>query len=183
MSNFSDSALKVIKAVAPGIATALGGPLAGLAVSTLGKSIWGDTANDKTSDDIATAVLSGREDVLLAIKKAENDFQISLKALDVDLEKIAVGDRDSARKREVDSHDSATLQILSAVIIVSFLGMVYMVLGGFVNGLTDPVLVGIIGTLIGYVSAKADQVVSYYFGSSNGSARKSADIANVLRDK
>jgi|GEM_PF-4281121 len=34
-------------------------------------------------------------------------------------------------------------------------------------------------TLIGYVSAKAEQVVSYYFGSSAGSSRKDALLAQA----
>jgi hypothetical protein len=46
--------------------------------------------------------------------------------------------------------------------------------------LTDPAVVGIIGTLIGYVSAKADQVVSYYFGSSSGSKDKTAAMSDAL---
>jgi hypothetical protein len=46
--------------------------------------------------------------------------------------------------------------------------------------MTDPAIVGIIGTLIGYVSAKADQVVSYYFGSSSGSKDKTQAMSDAL---
>ena len=35
----------------------------------------------------------------------------------------------------------------------------------------------VIGTLIGYVSAKAEQVIAYYFGSSAGSKAKTDIMA------
>jgi hypothetical protein len=38
-----------------------------------------------------------------------------------------------------------------------------------------------VGTLIGYASAKADQVVSYYFGSSAGSDRKNVLIDRMMK--
>jgi hypothetical protein len=46
--------------------------------------------------------------------------------------------------------------------------------------MTDPAIVGSIGTLIGYVSAKADQVVSYYFGSSSGSKEKTQAMTDAM---
>jgi hypothetical protein len=63
----------------------------------------------------------------------------------------------------------ATPRWLAGIIVGGFLGMVWYVLSGKAAGM--------IGTLIGYVSAKADQVVSYYFGSSAGSAEKNALFA------
>ena len=38
-----------------------------------------------------------------------------------------------------------------------------------ISTIVDPTVIGLIGTLIGYVSAKADMVIAYYFGSSSGS--------------
>lgn len=35
------------------------------------------------------------------------------------------------------------------------------------------------GTVIGYLSAKAEQVVAYYFGSTAGSAKKSELLAQA----
>lgn len=91
---------------------------------------------------------------------------------EIERERIAAGDRASAREREVKTADSWTPRGLAALVVGGFLFAVYMVLAGRVPGLNDPVIAGMVGTLIGYASAKADQVVSYYFGSSAGSARK-----------
>jgi len=59
----------------------------------------------------------------------------------------------------------------------------FYILSGNVKGLTDPVTVGMIGTLIGYASAKADQVVSYYFGSSASSAKKTEAMSEALSNQ
>jgi hypothetical protein len=53
------------------------------------------------------------------------------------------------------------------LVLMGFFFIVSLVLSGYAKG--DPTL---IGAVVGYVSAKAEQVVGYYFGSSSGSARK-----------
>jgi hypothetical protein len=165
----------LVRTVAPGLATALGGPLAGAAVQTISTAVLGKP--DGTEEEVAVAVASGGADALLKLKEAENAFTIKMKELGVDLEKVHAGDRNSAREREVKTGDVWTPRILAATIIGGFLAMVASVLLGKVTGITDPVAAGMIGTLIGYVSAKADQVVSYYFGSSAGSAAKTDLLA------
>ena len=165
----------LVRTVAPGLATALGGPLAGAAVQTISSAVLGKP--DGTEEEVAVAVASGGADALLKLKEAENTFAIKMKELGVDLEKVHSGDRASARDREVKTGDRATPRVLAFVIVGGFLSMVASVLLGKVSGITDPVAAGMIGTLIGYVSAKADQVISYYFGSSSGSAEKTALLA------
>ena len=160
----------VVGSVAPALATALGGPLAGVAVSAISKTLLGK--EKATEAEIATALSTGGTEALLKLKELDKQFEVRMRELDIDLEKIAQADRASAREREVKSSDKATPRILAAVVVGGFLGTVYMVLSGYVDGLKDPTIAGVVGTLIGYVSAKADQVVSYYFGSSAGSAAK-----------
>jgi len=99
-----------------------------------------------------------------------------MKELDVDLERIAAGDRAGARKREQSVGGWAN-PVLAGFVVAGFFASVYAVLGGFV--VADTVNAGMIGTLVGYVSAKADQVVSYYFGSSSGSKSKDGLIAGM----
>ena len=54
----------------------------------------------------------------------------------------------------------------------AFIAMVGATLAGFAK--VESVLAG---TLVGYLSAKCEQVLAYYFGSSKGSEQKSALLA------
>jgi hypothetical protein len=166
---------KLVGAVAPTVATALGGPLAGAAVGALSQALLDKP--DGSESDVAAAIMAGGPDALAKLKEAERAFIVRMRELDIDVERIHQADRASARERESSTGDRATPRVLAFVIVGGFLSMVASVLLGKVTGITDPTAAGMIGTLIGYVSAKADQVVSYYFGSSSGSAEKTALLA------
>lgn len=166
---------KLVRTVAPGLATALGGPLWGAAVQSISQATLGRP--DGSEEEVAAAVIAGGAEGLAKLKEAEQAFTIRMTELGIDLEKVHQADRSSARERESKTGDSWTPRVLAATIVGGFLAMVAAVLLGKVTGITDPVAAGMIGTLIGYVSAKADQVVSYYFGSSAGSAAKTEIMA------
>jgi hypothetical protein len=166
--------MRIIGAVAPSLATAVGGPIGGMAVKFITDAMG--IPSDSSKDDIAKAINNATPDQLVALKKAENDFTVRMKELDIDLERIASGDRDSARRRESQVRDWMP-RILAFVIVAGFMGTVFMVLLGYVEGMKDPLMATTVGTLIGFVSAKAEQVIAYYFGSSNSSQQKTALLA------
>ena len=165
----------LVATVAPTLATALGGPLAGVAAAAISDAVLGRP--DGNEAEIATALSVGGTDALLKLKQAEQAFVVKMRELDIEVERVHQADRASAREREARTGDRWTPRVLATVVIGGFLGTVYMVLSGYVDGLRDATIAGVVGTLIGYVSAKADQVVSYYFGSSAGSAAKTALMA------
>lgn len=155
----------IVGTVAPAIATALGGPLAGLGVSAIGKALGlGDSASE---DEVAAAVGKASPEQLVALKKANLDFLARMKELDVDLERIAMTDRASARKREAATGDSWTPRILAVLVIGLFGFCVWWAFTDHIAAM-NAAQIGIIGGVIGYASAKADTVVGYYFGSSVG---------------
>jgi hypothetical protein len=166
--------MRIIGAVAPSLATAVGGPIGGMAVKFITDALG--IPSDSSKDDIAKAINNATPDQLVALKKAENDFTVRMKELDIDLERIASSDRDSARRRESQVRDWMP-RILAFVIVAGFMGTVFMVLLGYVEGMKDPLMATTVGTLIGFVSAKAEQVIAYYFGSSNSSQQKTALLA------
>jgi len=152
----------------------VGGPIGGMAVKFITDALG--IPSDSSKDDIAKAINNATPDQLVALKKAENDFTVRMKELDIDLERIASSDRDSARRRESQVRDWMP-RILAFVIVAGFMGTVFMVLLGYVEGMKDPLMATTVGTLIGFVSAKAEQVIAYYFGSSNSSQQKTALLA------
>jgi len=165
----------LVKTLAPTLGTALGGPLAGAAASAVAKAVLGK--DEATSDELSKALQSATPEQLAAIREADQAFAAKMKELDIDLEQIHANDRDSARRREVDARDSWTPRTLAAVVVVGFFACVGFVLAGKVqiNGEAGV----LIGSLLGYVSAKADQVCSFYYGSTAGSQAKTALLAKA----
>lgn len=155
---------KLIQNVAPTIATALGGPVAGMAVRALSTALLGHP--DGSEDDINAALSAATPDQIAAIKKIDADFKVQMKSLDIDLVQIAEMDRESARRMQMENK-SVLVPGLAAIIISAFVGVTIFTLMGYAK-----IESAMAGTLIGYLSAKAELVLSFYFGSSSGSERK-----------
>ncbi len=168
----------LIGTVAPWIATALTGPLGGLAVGAAADALG---LSDKTESAIKQAISGVTPEQMLALKNADQAFQIRMQELGFQeiqaLAQIAFQDRDSARKRESTVGDK-TNRNLAYTIIAAFIAMAIGTLMGWAKA--DSVLAG---TIIGYLSAKAEQVLSYYFGSTSGSAEKSRLLAQSTPPK
>lgn len=163
---------QIISTLAPTVASALLGPLGGMAVSALG-SIMGIDA--PTQDKISKAITSGQmtPEHVAEIRKLELQFQADEKERGFRYAELEFKDRDSARKREVDTGDT-TNRRLAFIIVGAFIAMVGCTLAGWAK--VDSVLAG---TLIGYLSAKCEQVLAYYFGSSQGSKDKTNLLAQA----
>jgi hypothetical protein len=131
---------------------------------------------DSSEKDVAKAMASATPDQLLKLKQADQDFAVRMRELDIDLEKIAASDRDSARRREAQVRDWMP-RVLAFVVVAGFMATVFLVLLGLVDGMKDPLMATTVGTLIGFVSAKAEQVIAYYFGSSSSSQQKTQLLA------
>ena len=164
-----DQLLNLVRTVAPSIASDVGGPLAGMATRAISEALLGKP--DGTEQEMAEAAAKATPDQLLALKKAEQDFAVRMRELDIDLERLSNDDRASAREREVKVGDWMP-RILAFVIVAGFMLTVFLVLLGHVECMKDPLMATTVGTLIGFVSAKCEQVVAYYFGSSAGSKAK-----------
>lgn len=163
-----------IGTVAPWIAGTLGTPVAGVAVKAI-CDLFGLNSSTATPDDVTAALAGATPEQLLALKQADQKHQEFMVQIGYDhLDKLAAidaGDRDSARKREMTVQDW-TPRILAYTIVIAFVVMVAATLGGLSK--VDSVLAG---TLVGYLSAKCEQVIAYYFGSSRGSDRKTELMA------
>lgn len=153
--------INLLKQYAPALATVAGGPLAGLVVSQIAQKL-----GVEASPSAVTAAIQA--DPQCAIKLAE---------IDADQFKTEVEDRKSAREMQTATR-SYFVPTLGFFIVASFIGVVVASLLGL--AVADSVLAG---TLIGYLSGKAEQVISFYFGSSHGSQSKDELLFNSTPKK
>jgi hypothetical protein len=125
----------------------------------------------------------------MELMKMQQKGELAKMANDTELAKIYAADLDSARKRESEivTSDKAPLinkiitpVLASAVLLMTF-GLFSIVL--FDNGDIDPSRKDILIYVLGVLSAIATQIVSYYFGSSQGSAAKNSAIDKMLEKK
>lgn len=165
----------IVKSVAPMVATAFGGPFAGMAVREVSKAVLG--RDDGTEDDIAQVLMGGDPEALLKLKEAEQNFKLRMKELSLKEEQLHQEDRSSARAMQIATK-SLLVPALAIIIMLGFFATVGYVISGQVTLDADTAV--LVGTLVGYVSAKAEQVVAYYFGSSKSSADKTSMFANLV---
>jgi hypothetical protein len=173
--NLLESFGPLLGQLAPTIATALGGPLAGVAVKTLSNALFGH--EDGTEEQISEAMASASPEQLAAIKKIDADFKVQMKSLDIDLERIAAGDRDSARQMQRETKDWVP-KILAIVITLGFFGiLVWMLLNGMPQTGTEALLM-----MLGALGTAWTGVINFYYGSSAGSKAKT-DAMTAKGDK
>jgi hypothetical protein len=150
----------LIGSVAPTIATALGGPVAGLAVKAVSNALFGH--ENGTEDDIMTALGSPTGDQLANLKKIDADFKVQMKSLDIDLERIAAGDRDSARQMQIATHDW-TPRVIAFIVVAAWVFIQWHLF----NGAVPDSMRELISRMLGTLDAALTLVLSYYFGSSH----------------
>lgn len=168
----------VVGTVAPTIATALGGPLAGLAVKAIGGVFGlGEGAGEA---DVAKALAGATPDDLLRLKEADQKFAIEMRRLDVDLERIAAGDRQGARDMQVATRSWA-VPVLASVVVSGFIASSIAVLGGWVEGLKDPLIAALVGSVLGNITAATMLVLNFYFGTTASSRTKDETIKSLSR--
>ena len=180
MSGIGDVAAGLLKTIAPTLAAALGGPLAGMATAWVAKKVLGK--ENATADEVSK-MLAGMTspDDLLRLKQAENDFKMKMEELGVDVFALEVKDRVSARDFGVKSKVGGNMQaVIATIVIAGFFYTVWMVLTGSLD-IQDANKAVLIGTIIGYVSSKADTVLSFFFGSTQGSRDKTTELSSALQ--
>lgn len=165
-----DTLLNILKGVAPILATAVAGPAGGAAVGWLADKLGVD---DATVEGV-TAALTGNPDLTLKLKE-----------LDLEYAKMDAQDRDSARKAyaEVATSEHAT-KLDKAVVPVLALGTVslaFLFIGFLIFIDVAPDQQQMIIFALGFITSSAGQVLSFYFGSSQGSKDKTEEMKGMLK--
>ncbi|MEQ9518642.1 MAG: hypothetical protein RLN89_04300 [Parvibaculum sp.] len=169
---------KIVATVAPGLATALGGPMAGVAVRGIATALWGEAQIGSAPIDVTAieqAVLTASPEDLRKLKQAEFVFQRQMKELEVDLVRLAAGDRASARERQAKTGDKMPGFIASAALAGFFGILTAMIFAELPEGSQAPlnVMLGALGSLVVAIG-------NFYFGSSAGSSAKTTLIADLI---
>ena len=164
----------IVRSVAPTLATALGGPLAGAAVREMAENVLGD--KDASEETVAAAIIGANPETLLKLREVDYAFKTKLVDAGVKLEELAASDRNSARRREIDAKDSMTPRVLALVVVAGWFLIQWYLLQHIIDDGMREIIMRTLGTL----DMALGMILGYYFGSSASSAAKTATIAEVV---
>lgn len=159
--------LAFIEKMAPTVASAIGTPVAGMAVSAI-ESALGITGGDpsgSSTDKIAAAIAAAQltPEQIAALKKADQDFAVQMKKLNVDLDQMQLADVEGARQMQT-AKPSPVPAVLSIIITLGFLGILSAMLAGVDVTENQAFLI-----LIGALGAGWTQVLNFWLGSTRHS--------------
>ena len=159
----------LLKGIAPTLATAVAGPLGGAAVSAIASCL-------------------GVGDSVEAVAKAiAGDPQAAQKIAELELEyaKLNAQDKDSARKAyaTIATSENATKldKMVVPILALGVVGLAFALIGVlmFVDTPNDQQQLVIFA--LGFITSAAGQVLSFYFGSSQGSKDKTEDMKGMVK--
>ena len=156
-----------LKQIAPTIATCLGGPLAGLAVTAVSKVLGID--EDKVQDVIDSGKLNAEQ--IASLKQAEIELKDHAQQLGLNFEQLAVQDRASARDLQKETK-SIVPPILSILVTIGFFSILIGLMSGKI--MTSDALMLMLGSL----GTAWTGIIAFYFGSSASSQAKDQMIHN-----
>ncbi|WP_107495306.1 hypothetical protein [Thalassobius sp. I31.1] len=163
---------EILATVAPTVATALGGPLAGVATRAIAAKVLG--REDASFEEVEAAITGASGADLVRLKELEYEFKAQMQEADIKLEQIAAEDRNSARQRQVQMKDW-TPSVLGLAIIIGFFGVLaYIFRFGLPAEGSEVLLI-----MVGALGTMTSQVGNFFFGSSSGSKSKDAVIADL----
>ena len=191
-----------IGSIAPTLATMLGGPLAGTAVAALTSACGLTPTGDQTKDiaAITNVAQTGNmtPEVIAAVRAADQKHAEVIGQQGIDLVKLNsdhelamaqtfTGDTQDARKTFGQQHAifwlGISVLLIFAIVMVAVLYACFQLLGGGITVKDVSVvaaIAGMVGSVVGYVAANAQQVIGYFFGSSAGSADKTMAMGTAV---
>lgn len=159
----------LLKTIAPLLGTALGGPLGGAAAAFIADKLGLDS---KTVKNVSEVLNGSKMDPtqIMQIKLAEIEFEKFCKTHEIDVAKLDMDNTKDARdmQKQTRSYFPATL---STFVTTGFFGILVTMLV-YEYKPTEPLLI-----MLGALGAAFGAVVNFWLGSSAGSQRKDALLA------
>lgn len=146
----------IVGAVAPTLGTALGGPMGGMAANMIAEVL----GVPNTPKAIEKAIASATPEQMLELKKAENDFEVQMKELEVDVFALETADKQDARGK---FSKDWTARIMGITVVGGFMGYIFLVTLQPPEQNSE----ALINLVLGYLGGLASAVISFYFGASN----------------
>jgi hypothetical protein len=155
-----------LKTIAPTIATALGGPLAGMAVSAVAKAIG--VAPDEVQSVISSGKLTAEQ--VASIQLAELELKKQAQSMNLDFAKLVAEDKKSAREMQIATK-SWIPALLAVFVTIGFFGILLGLMTEHFK--TSDALMLMLGSL----ATAWTGVMAFYFGSSASSQAKTELLA------
>jgi hypothetical protein len=165
-----ETLLGILKSVAPVLATAVAGPAGGAAVGWIADKLGID---DSTVEGV-TAALTGNPEMAMKLKE-----------LDLEYAKLEVQDRDSARQAyaavATSQYSTHIEKMVVPILALGTVALAFIFIGILMikDVPTDQQQMVIFA--LGFITSSAGQVLSFYFGSSQGSKEKTKEIQGMMK--
>jgi energy-converting hydrogenase Eha subunit A len=159
----------LLKGVAPGLATAVAGPMGGMAVKMIADKLGVAPTEQAVADHLS----------------AHPEHMVKLQEIDLAKLQAHYAEMDSARNREIAVASSANVPMLNKLVTpllalgVTALSFILFAILIFVD--VKPEAKDILIYILGVLSAAVTQILSYYFGSSQGSKDKDDQKKGLLK--
>lgn len=150
----------LLKSLAPTIASAAGGPMAGMAVKMAAKKLGlPDTATANEIEDL----IEREPDKAVMVREADKEFKDYIREMEIDLEsfKTEVEDRKDARQNFATDWTPKVFSILSLLLYGGFV-MIVTLMPHDQNDET------IISLVLGQLSGILGTAAAFFYGGSNG---------------
>jgi hypothetical protein len=159
----------LLKSAAPALATAVAGPLGPVAL----KAISGKLGVEDTVEAVTQHLQANPMD-------AEKLAEIDVKKLEMELK-----DRQDARNREIQlaTNDKVPYinKVVTPVLALGVVALSFVLFAVLIFVEVTPEAKDILIYILGVLSAAVTQILSYYFGSSQGSKDKSSEIKALTK--
>ena len=150
----------LLKSLAPTIASAAGGPMAGMAVKMAAKKLGlPDTATANEIEDL----IEREPDKAIIVREADKDFKNRIREMEIDLEsfKTEVEDRKNARENFATDWTPKVFSVLTLLLYGGFV-MIVTLMPHDQNDET------IISLVLGQLSGILGTAAAFFYGGSSG---------------
>ena len=166
---------EILRTAAPMIGAAIGGPFGGVAGKLIAQALGNP---DAKAEDIPALLGAATPEQMVAIKKAEQEFQVRMAELGYDSEQklaaLAVDNTKDARDMQKQTR-SPVPALLTLVTVLGFFGLLIGAAAGHFTLEGSDVLM----LLLGVLARETASVYNFWLGSSDGSRQKT----EIMRDR